>query len=690
MTESAAVRRTLPLAAVLLGLAVAGLAWWLGDGVGGVLYLALYLAALAPGLPIGFALFGRRHAAGWVAGALVGYVLTAFSIWVVVAVRAPGAWAFAGAWGVTSLVTWWLCRGGCAASPMVVLPAWGRRDSLALIVALSLVPALVAPTFRNIGARDAQGNEQYRAYFTADFLWHAALTAELARFEMPPKDPYAADQTLNYYWTYFLLPGSALGTNPVGVWTDAMALLKVNALLSGMLFVGAIMMFVWSALPRAWAACAAVALSVLSASAEGAYALYDLAVRHQPFAVVRELNIDAISAWYFRSLTIDGLPRSLWYTPQHAMAVSLGLIALIVAGRARDGLRWPAAVVAGCVLGGAVMASPFLGGAFSLIYGLTVALAVSGGWRAWSRRLATHAAAAVPVVIAIAWCALNHNFDGAGNALHFGFTGPITRAPYLTPVLALGPLLFVCISGVFVLRRVPDARPATALVGALTALVLFYFVTLPGGDLVWIGWRAGQILLVTLPAVAAVWFAWSFATRRRLLIGIPVAALAFAVGFPTTAIDLYNAQDIANRAMGPGFKWTVIVSAAQRRAATWIRRETPRDAVVQMSPVPRGRETWTFVPTFTERRMAAGLPISLLKKPLYDERSSLVDTMYGSAPYSQAWQIAQDLHIDYIYMDVVERTAYGDSLTKFGEHADLFLPVYQADGITVFKVLSPR
>ena len=49
----------------------------------------------------------------------------------------------------------------------------------------------------------------YRAYFTADFVWHMALTAEMARFEMPPRNPYMADRGLNYYWTYFLVPADA-------------------------------------------------------------------------------------------------------------------------------------------------------------------------------------------------------------------------------------------------------------------------------------------------------------------------------------------------------------------------------------------------------------------------------------------------------------------------------------------------
>ncbi len=679
--------RALPVAAATLGAAVLGLSAWLGGGLGGVLYLALYLLALVPGLPLGFALFGRRHAAGWVAGALAGYILTALSIWAVIAAGGASAVGFGLAWSTIAMVTWTAYR-RFSRAPLVALAEWTRRDTVALLATLSLVPILIGPAFASIGAVNAQGAEHYRAYFTADFLWHGALTAELARFDMPVKDPYAADQTLNYYWTYFLLPGGAFGTNPFGLWTRVMPLLQVNALLSGILFIASVAMFVWSAVPRAWAMFLAVALSLLSASLEGAWALYDLATRNLPLDGLRYLNVDALTSWNLRSLTIDGLPRSLWYTPQHAMAVALGSMALITAAHARDRLRWPAAALAGLLLGGAVMASPFLGGAFSIIYGLSVVAAFSGSWREWVGRVTRHASAAVPVALAVLWCSLNHNFDGAGAALKFGFIGPITRAPFLTPLLALGPLLLAAIAGVLVSRRVRGARLATAMAGTLTAFGLFYFVTLPGGDLVWIGWRAGQIMLVMLPALAAVWFAWSLESRRRMFVGVPVAVLLLGVGLPTTAIDLHNAQDIANNRMGPGFKWTVIVSPAQRRAATWIRRETTPDAVVQMSPTPRGRETWTFIPTFAHRRMAAGLPISLLKKPIYDERTKQVHAMYGSDSGPQAWNTAQSLSIDYIYMDQVERQAYGDNLSKFDRHPDLFKRVYHGDGIALFEVLE--
>lgn len=657
--------------------------------VAGLAYAILYILATLPGWPVGFALFGRKHAAGWIGGALAGYAITAFTLWAVIKIGLASALGFSAAWLVVTAAMW-LVLGRRTAPPFVRLPAWTRRDTLALALTLSLVPILVVPPFLNVGKTDASGRQMYRAYFTADVLWHAALTNELARFQMPPKDPYAADQTLNYYWSHFLLPAAAVGTNPLGLFPDPLPVLKVNATMSGLLFIASIAMFVWTLVPRAWPMFWGVALSVLAASAEGAYALYDLSRRNLPLSGVRALNIDSITYWFFQSLSVDGLPRSLWYTPQHAMACALGTIALIVAGRSRDGVRWPASLIAGVMLGGAVMMSPFLGGVFAAMYGLIAAWAFGGGVSAWFKRVMTHALAMLPVLAAIGWGTVNANFDGAGGAVHIGYTGPILRAPWLTPALALGPLLVAAILGIMVRRQMMNVRLTPAVIAMVSGFGLFYFVTLPGGDLVWVGWRAGQILLIALPALAAIWFAWAFEQPRRMIAGAATIVILFAIGLPTTVIDAYNAQDTTNRDVSPGgFRWTIVVRPAQQRAAAWIRKSTPADAVVQMSPIPRARETWTFIPTFAGRRMAAGLPISLLRKDLYEERSARVQQMYSSASIEDAWNIARDLHIDYIYLDEAERSAYKETLTKFEEHPERFKLLIKDEDVRVFEVLKP-
>jgi len=65
-----------------IALVILASAWVVGDGAGGLTYTACYALAAAIGLPLGFTLFGRHQPAGWVAGALIGYMLTAFGLWI--------------------------------------------------------------------------------------------------------------------------------------------------------------------------------------------------------------------------------------------------------------------------------------------------------------------------------------------------------------------------------------------------------------------------------------------------------------------------------------------------------------------------------------------------------------------------------------------------------------------------------
>ena len=94
--------RALALAIVVaIGLA----ALIVAHGAAGLLYVLIFALAAVPGLPLGFTLFGSRQPAGWIAGALLGYVLTSFAIWVPIAVGRPSRAAFALVWLVALAVS---------------------------------------------------------------------------------------------------------------------------------------------------------------------------------------------------------------------------------------------------------------------------------------------------------------------------------------------------------------------------------------------------------------------------------------------------------------------------------------------------------------------------------------------------------------------------------------------------------
>jgi hypothetical protein len=222
---------------------------------------------------------------------------------------------------------------------------------------------------------------------------------------------------------------------------------------------------------------------------------------------------------------------------------------------------------------------------------------------------------------------------------------------------------------------------APALCLAAIALAVMHVVRL-SVDISWVGFRGGQLLLVCAPALAASLFV---SARWRPVAGwLGLAALI--MGFPTLLIDTYNAQDITNLAAGPGFPWTEVLDVAHLQALDWVRRNTPPDATVQLDPIARGRTTWSIIPSFAHRRMAAGLPPTLVDEPEYHERSERVRTMFATRDAREAWDVAHALRIDYIWVDDAERRAYPDGLAKFANAPQYFARAFEDSEVTIYRV----
>jgi hypothetical protein len=551
------------------------------------------------------------------------------------------------------------------------------------VLVLLLVPAVFVFPYKNLGARDAEGNRYYRAYFTADFIWHTALTAELTKYEMPPINPYLGDRTMQYYWTYFLIP-AAVAQEGGGGLRDVEAVLKANALAAGLLFLGSLVVATWSASRSAAGTVLAVYLAVAAASAEGLYAIWDLASRGRSLAGLTDLNVDAVTAWEFRGLRVDSLVRSMWYNPQHSMSAALGMLALPVVGGAGVATSLGAVAAAGAALALSTTFNPLIGGLFSLIYGVVV---VADALR--RRQLLTlfrHVPAALLVGGAVAWCIGNQMVEGATGVVLYGLGGYARNAPVATLLLSLGPLLLPASLALWAPWRLP-LRAWPSLAGAILGLAVFYLVRL-SVEGSYIGFRAGQLLQLTLPGLAAVFFGalWQQGLRR---LALAVAALLVAIGLPTTLIDTYNAQDIWNRRMGPGFRWTITVTPEEQESHLWLRTETPPDAIVQMDPVAHGRETWSQLPTFAWRRMAAATPISLMNIPEYGERSRKAHAIYAEEDAERAFTLARELGVDYLFIGPAETEENPpEALEKFASRKDLFHLVFANARTRIYRVVS--
>jgi hypothetical protein len=671
--------RPVTLLACALALGVAIVLFSIG-GVAAFVCFLLFALATIPGLPLGFALFGHRHAAGWITGTLLGYATSCLAVWTAVYTHHASSLVFALLWlaaAVLNVGLYRVIRRGDREA-LVTLPPWTARGTSALLTVLLLVPLLLGRPFARIGSVDSNGDKRYRAYFTADFVWHAALTAELRKHEQPPVNPFLAPEPIHYYWTYFLVP-AAVGPM-AGV--DVELSLKSNAVGTALLLVAAIFLASWVMLPfYPFVVAGALCFVMLAASAEGLAAIAYVFQQGQGVAGLRDLNVDALSRGV-GGLRIDNLPRAMWYTPQHSMSYALGLVALPVAVVAGLVASAAAIFIAGLALAASVALNPFVGGLLCVVY----ALAIIGRW--WRQRgpfmsVVRHAIAAIPVLGSLGWAALNQVADGAGGTLHFGLYGPAANAPLIAFLLSFGPLVVLAVLGLLPNRRVALGAVWPALAGVVLVILVMHLVTMTVDEF-WVGFRTGHLLFVLVPPLVARGMLWLADLPYRGLARL-IAAGVFVVGLPTTVIDTFNAQDVENTHEGIGIQWTVRLTPEEQEGLAWIRANTPPTAVVQADAHARGRDTWSLIPSFAERRMAAGLPISLMHVPDYDIKSDEVQKIYAYADAERAHRSAVSLGIDYLWVDATERAAYPNT-AKFADHPEWFAPAFRNREVTIYRI----
>ena len=283
------------------------------------------------------------------------------------------------------------------------------------------------------------------------------------------------------------------------------------------------------------------------------------------------------------------------------------------------------------------------------------------------------------------WCITNDMVEGAANVVIYGFGGLARNSPIATMALSLGLLLIPALLALWPPAKLPrHAWPSVA--GMILGFLVFYLVRI-SRDAPYIGFRAGQLLQLALPGLAAVFFA-RLAQRSRAMAAI-AATLLIAIGLPTTLIDDFNAQDIGNREMGPGFRWTIMLTPEEQEAYRWLRTQTPPKAIVEMDPVAHGRETWSQLPTFAWRRMAAAKPISLMAIPDYEIRSQLAHAIYADANPEAAARTARQLGIAYIFIGPDEERANPrEALAKFDRRPDLFRRVFSNSRTRIYEVVQ--
>jgi hypothetical protein len=105
-----------------------------------------------------------------------------------------------------------------------------------------------------------------------------------------------------------------------------------------------------------------------------------------------------------------------------------------------------------------------------------------------------------------------------------------------------------------------------------------------------------------------------------------------------------------------------------------------------MEPMVRGREHWSLIPSFAERRMTAGLPISLLPTPEYERGSAEIRQIFATPNPRDAWELSRRRRIDYLYVDAEDRAAYPEGTAKFERQPEYFEEVFANREVRLYRV----
>ncbi len=521
-----------------------------------------------------------------------------------------------------------------------------------LVATCCVALLIVAVPLSRVGASVADG-VAYRAYFSADLMTHLSVVSELQKREFPLTNPFYAGGTLGYYWLFFTFPAT------FGLWATNQSALLVTYVASGLLFSG----LLFAALrrldlspPRAFVAAFVVIGAV---GYEGAFALF----RSEPWT---DINVDALSRWVFELVSLDGLHRSLLYTPQHLFSYSLVLmlILLLVRGEPKS---VSSAALCGVLLGGMAGTS-------------IVSAMLAGPWMVvvlWRRRrevpfLTTAFVATATSLLFLGWYVALGFFGDVGGALTLRVPRPLELPSVL--MLDAGALLLLAV------WRWRGRKPFDVELQLLAALALVAVLVLDlrGYEGVWMAWRAGSVLLVALGLFALRELRWAHA-----------AILAPAV--LTLLLDVYNASDVTNRQLSPGgFPWTTVVRSDELDALAWIRDETPADAIVQWDVRARELGEWALIPALGQRRMAVGFPIFLLDLPKYRVRERRhVRPIFNSEDADEAHRLSRELGIDYLVIGAQEVQTRGERVRPLFEAEERFRVVFSHGETAVLEVLAP-
>lgn len=520
-----------------------------------------------------------------------------------------------------------------------------------------------------------------RAYFRSDYLKHVAVSAEIAKGEVPVKNPFFSGHNLHYYWIYYLLPSLSYkiaGSNASLLRINIFSNQLVNILLIIVMYLFA-SNYIESLLVRITATFSAIYAS----SYEGLmYVVESIKNRVDVLTSYTSYNIDGLTRWRYGQPQIDTLYRSLLYTPQQQIGF-LGLILFVYLilneDKFKDSLKihYILPVIAGIILGYNFFCGMFVAGWMFFVYPVLLLFRSERLKEIILRQAKTF-------LIYLFFPALYKILDmllESKDAIIIGLR--LYKLRNLSMILLLNYswlwvpitlLLFMVVLGkIRAKNHINNIFVLTSLSAASVFLIAFMQIRGFEGD---VGLKIGQVLNIVL-FISLVYFI--HLSKKKILLA--VLAILIIPGLLTVSIDFLNGSNIkgAPDTFVTRFRFEDIC------AMRWIKNNIPGDAVIQTLP-DRDDPRASIVPIFGERRIALGDEMHsriyvLQEDEVYDRRKEKITRMFYADDINLVYEIAEEYNIRYIFLGTVER-----EINDIVSNMDRFPKAYEGYGTTLYDL----
>ncbi len=559
---------------------------------------------------------------------------------------------------------------------IIGLPPWSKGELAACIICSCIVGIFLYTAFSRVGLETEMGY-RYSWLFGHDFI-NKAVNAISLTHGAPPPHFFFAGETLRYYILPYSI--SALAYSILGATYSIHNIVILLSFLQAILFVFVITQFF-----KSWFKSATtyklLALSFAFYSFYGIFSFFKNPLVNLG-APATLLEISSVSHLFYRLFLVE---------PQTVMGLMLSFVILSLMARNEFKNSITTIATTGLLIGIEFGIEPIIGMILVLTYGLTFFYRFTFKKIQFKEFMSVAIGAATPTLIIYFSFYFIGIYSTSGGSQGLTFTLLNMSSPVIFPIITLisfGPAAIFGSMGVISLfkNKIRDNADIVVIMGCL---IIIFMLTVSHENERIFGYLKGEkILFIVFLVLSGFFFRWAETwqqkAHKKLLVTLYIISLPAVL---TLFVDCY--QTTFSETEGVSY-----VSYEDMSACNWIKRNLPKNAVIQSEPQYLGSKyAYSLIANFAERKMAvgewkvAGIKHDSGNREVPGRYHDIKNNLFKTLSIEQAHTTSQRYGINYIYIGPYERKIYPQSsMEKWQQKTNLFERVYNDGSVNIYKV----